>query len=249
MSRPQVTSWPDLHRAEIHFRRCLEKLPWNGGGGKVCIEVRDTGIGIEPGNLHRIFDPFEQGSPNVHRQFGGMGLGLAISRSIIDMHEGTICASSDDGGIGATFRVELTALEELYDSAISPAQSSPRTAPALRARVLLVEDHTDTACVLARLLRKAGYQVQTAANVAAALELAGREKFDVVISDIGLPDASGYELIARLSERGPCRGVAMSGYGTEADIERSRSAGFIRHLVKPVQLAELEDAIERAMAD
>jgi DNA-binding response OmpR family regulator len=114
-------------------------------------------------------------------------------------------------------------------------------------RLLVVEDHHDTATALNRLLTSAGYVVKTAGTVQAALELAESDKFDVVVSDLGLPDESGYELMQQLRDRYGMPGIAMSGYGMEQDIIRSKDSGFVEHLIKPVNIPQLESAIRRAL--
>jgi CheY-like chemotaxis protein len=113
--------------------------------------------------------------------------------------------------------------------------------------VLLVEDDSDTARLLSRLLGQSGYQVKTAGTVASALQLAASEPFDVVVSDIGLPDGTGYELMEQIRERHGIHGIALSGYGMEEDVRRGREAGFVDHLVKPVRLEHLESALWRAV--
>jgi CheY-like chemotaxis protein len=112
-------------------------------------------------------------------------------------------------------------------------------------RILLVEDHADTASVLSKLLSASGYRVETAGSAAAALELAGKEPFDLIICDIGLPDASGYELMKEIKSRYPMKGIAMSGYGMDEDLQKSREAGFSDHIVKPANVAQLERSIRR----
>jgi CheY-like chemotaxis protein len=116
-------------------------------------------------------------------------------------------------------------------------------------RVLIVEDHPDTAEVLARILSSSGHVVKTAHTVASALELAAQEPFEVIVSDIGLPDATGYELMRQLKARYAVKGIAMSGYGTDEDIRKSQEAGFSDHIVKPANIGELERAIRRVARD
>jgi CheY-like chemotaxis protein len=111
--------------------------------------------------------------------------------------------------------------------------------------VLLVEDHADTARALSKLLSRSGYPVRTASNVADALRIADAEAFDVVVSDIGLPDASGYDLMRQLSRRHGIKGIALSGYGMDEDMRRSREAGFVDHLTKPISLPQLEAVLRR----
>ena len=210
--------------------------------GRLRIEVSDTGIGIRPDHLETIFQPFEQaGRENDHR-FGGLGLGLAIARAIVDLHGGEITAQSGGPGTGATFVVELPNSVPAPDGAKAPAAEvrTPATAPL---RLLLVDDHENTLQSLLLLLRARGHQVVAAATVAAALAAAATHPFDLVISDLGLPDGTGTELMEKLRAAYGLRGVALSGYGMEEDLARSRKAGFVAHLVKPVHFAELHRII------
>ncbi len=216
--------------------------------GEVRLEVRDNGIGIAPDLLTRIFEAFEQGDPRITQQFGGLGLGLAISRALVELHKGRIFAQSDGRGNGATFTIVLPAHspEQTPPSGMPPAAQPPGGGPL---RVLIVEDHLDTARTLARLLARLGFFVKTATTVAGAVQLAGEEHFDIVVSDLGLPDATGYDLIRTLQKSHPIRGIAMSGYGMEEDIRRSLEAGFSEHLVKPLNVPQLEQAIRRIAPD
>lgn len=213
------------------------------------LEVRDTGIGIESEFLDRIFLPFEQaGLANDHR-FGGLGLGLSISKAIVDMHEGVLMAESLGSGSGALFRLSLPVLSaQPTASSITPRAGASANIsseiPQCPRRLLLVEDHEATLSVLARLLGRAGYEVQTAATVHAAQQLAAKHKFDLVVSDIGLPDGSGMDLMRTLSQQYELRGIALTGYGMEEDIRAAREAGFIAHLTKPVEFAQLRRLLE-----
>jgi PAS domain S-box-containing protein len=226
-----------------------------GGGRSVCVDITDTGIGLTPEEVARIFDAFAQGDhagrrPGTAHPFGGLGLGLAISQRLTQMHGGRIYASSGGRGRGATFTVELaTALrptETLPDRATGREGVRPQPSGL---QILLVEDHESTRDALTMLLRRRRHQVCAAANGAEALELARAEPFDLVISDIGLPDIDGHALLARLRELQPgLLAIALSGWGMEEDIRRSSSAGFSRHLVKPVEVPKLEEAISSAFA-
>jgi CheY-like chemotaxis protein len=211
----------------------------------VRIQVRDTGIGIAPDVLPKIFDAFEQGDASVTRQFGGMGLGLAISKALAEMHHGTIRAESGGAGAGSTFTVELPAVSAHNDSHAAPARQDSVNGNALR--VLVVEDHADTARVLSKLLGASGHRVKTAGTAAAALKLVSEEPFDVIVSDIGLPDATGYDLMKQIQSRQPMKGIAMSGYGMDEDLRKSRDAGFSDHIVKPANVAQLERTIRRVV--
>jgi len=210
------------------------------------IAIRDNGIGMEPEIIERIFDPFEQGEQSLQRRFGGLGLGLAISKSLAQAHGGTLIAQSEGRGYGSTFTLTL--------NTISPpqpriAQAAPTAAAARALRILLVDDHQDTCAALERLLVRRGHLVAATHNVRSAMEAAGRNQFDLLISDIALPDGTGMELMACLRAISGLRGIAISGFGMNGDIEKSLEAGFSEHLVKPVKLEKLEAAIDRVMAD
>ena len=215
----------------------------NTADHKLLLEVSDTGIGIAAEDLPHIFEPFVQGGAGGH-QFGGLGLGLTISRRIVELHDGRIWAESAGRGKGSSFYVELPlAPAEIVEKRSSPpAAAPPRSAPT-GSRILLVEDHEPTRVTLARLLTRQGYQVASAENVTAARELAAHNTFDVVASDIGLPDGSGHELMAELRDRYGLTGIALSGYGMEEDIQRSLASGFAAHLTKPVDMQSLQRAI------
>jgi CheY-like chemotaxis protein len=190
----------------------------------------------------RLFEAFEQGSRNITRQFGGLGLGLAITRSIIQSHGGTVHAESDGPGKGATFTLDLPL------RTVSADNSKRLRAPALDAdtsglRLLLVEDHSDTRRSMESLLARHKHWVKSAASAHEALELAANNEFDLVISDLGLPDLSGLELMKELRDRFGLRGIGVSGYGMETDIAESRAAGFTCHLIKPVSMDRLRQAI------
>jgi PAS domain S-box-containing protein len=216
-------------------------------GGRVRVQIQDSGIGIPPDILPRIFDAFEQGHANITREFGGLGLGLAISRALLELHHGSIRAESEGRGRGAQFIIELP---EGGSEAEAARAESPRflTADSRPLRLLLVEDHADTARLLGRLLEKSGHQVRIASSVSEALRLADDAQFDLIVSDLGLPDGTGYDLIRRLRSQRPIKGIAMSGYGMDDDIRKSREAGFSEHLVKPVDLVRLEQSIQRVTA-
>jgi signal transduction histidine kinase len=216
-------------------------------GEQLKIDVIDTGIGIEPDALAKIFEAFEQGSETVTRQFGGLGLGLAISKAIVDLHGGKLAAYSEGQGKGAMFTLTLP----LVIPALKPSQN-PAAAPELKqrkpARILLVEDNPDSSRAVTLAMQQYGYSVRNADGVDAALQAASDEPFDLVISDLGLPDGTGYDLMKQLRERHNLRGVALSGYGMEDDVQRSLDAGFSQHLTKPVEIERLDSAV-RAVLD
>jgi signal transduction histidine kinase/CheY-like chemotaxis protein len=210
------------------------------------IGVGDTGIGIEPEIMERIFNPFEQGERSFQRKFGGLGLGLTISKSLAQAHGASLIAKSEGRDRGATFLLTMKTAG-LEEAGAKPLTLETRTSPA-SLRILLVDDHPDTCAALERLLTLRGHQVATAASVRDALETAARDSFDLLISDVGLPDGNGMELLGRLRATKPIRGIAISGFGMDADIGKSLEAGFAEHLVKPVKLEKLEAAIARVMA-
>jgi two-component system CheB/CheR fusion protein len=211
---------------------------------RFAVRVRDQGIGIEPEVLPRIFDAFEQGDSRINRQFGGLGLGLAISKALVDLHRGTIRAESPGAGQGATFTVTLpVAAPGAQRPVAAAAPEEPGKKEGLR--VLLVEDNQDTARTLARLLRLSGFAVTTAADIAGTRAAAEEESFDLLVSDLGLPDGTGYDVMRAIGKKCDCPGIAMSGYGMEEDQRRSREAGFSEHLVKPIDVPQLLAAIRR----
>jgi PAS domain S-box-containing protein len=217
-------------------------------GSELVVEVTDSGIGIEPGSLSRIFDAFEQGDRRITRQFGGLGLGLAITKRLVEMHGGTISAKSGGKNEGAIFRVTLPLAVKAPGPAEEKKQEA-RQAPSIAARrILLVEDHTDTAAMMKDLLQVSGYEVETAADVAQSLEAIGRTDFDLLISDLGLPDGSGLQLMEELRRRhNPLKGIALSGFGREEDVRKSKEAGFAEHLTKPVDFDALLAAVGRVI--
>ena len=219
--------------------------------GEVVVEVADSGIGIEPGALECVFDAFAQAERSITRQFGGLGLGLTISRALIEQHGGTIEARSGGRGQGATFLVRLPLASGA--TGLAPEDRSMRPWAGLsgrRLRILLVEDHGDTAELLTAVFELAGHSVEHAGDVATALDAASRGSFDLLVSDLGLPDGTGAELMRELRSRGlGLPGIALSGYGQERDIQGSREAGFAEHLVKPAEPRVLLEAIARVGGD
>jgi two-component system CheB/CheR fusion protein len=223
---------------------------WNAEpGGDLVVEISDTGVGIEPASLPHIFEAFAQRLPAAGRNLGGLGLGLSISKAIAELHGGRITAVSQGYGLGATFRVHLPVGGWPADAAPTPIPAGVPEAPPRRPlRLLLVEDHPDTAEAMAELLRSLGHEVRVAGSVAAGLSAAEAEigsgaGIDLVISDLGLPDGTGMDLMRELGARYGLRGIALIGYGTEEDVRRSLEAGFSRHLTKPVNFQALEAVI------
>ncbi len=210
----------------------------------LAIAVHDTGIGIEPEVMNRIFDPFEQGERAFQRRYGGLGLGLAISKSLAQAHGGTLIARSEGRDRGSTFILTMK-------TSPAPPPIVKLTSPVPESRplrILLVDDHQDTCVALERLLVRRGHLVAAAHNVRSAMEAAARNSFDLLISDIALPDGTGTELMTYLRAISRIPGIAISGFGMNGDIEKSIDAGFAEYLVKPVKMENLEAAIDRVMA-
>jgi len=209
------------------------------------ISVRDTGIGMEPEVMQRIFDPFEQGNRSFERRFGGLGLGLAISKSLAQAHGGTLTAQSEGRDRGSTFILSMQTLLPAEVTTVPAKGSSETSQQGLR--ILLVDDHQDTCAALEKLLVRRGHLVAATQNIRSAMEAAVRNKFDLLISDIALPDGSGMDLMMQLCAISKIPGIAISGFGNNSDIERSLQAGFSEHLIKPIKLENLQAAIERAV--
>jgi PAS domain S-box-containing protein len=252
-------------QAERHFVQAdavrLQQVFWNlinnaakftGPGGRIEIrtrndedgqfifEITDTGIGIEPERRQKLFNAFEQGEPAVTRQFGGLGLGLAIAKNLVDLHHGAISVESRGRSHGATFTITLNALSNRVPDAVEPETTQRPHKPL---RILVVEDHRDTRRTLARLLSHFGHQIAVADSVESALRMFRSQQFDAIVSDIGLPDGTGYEIIKQAKQRYPVKAIALTGFGMDADLVRSKAAGFDFHLTKPVDFAELRTVL------
>jgi PAS domain S-box-containing protein len=210
--------------------------------GEIVVTVTDTGIGMNSEMLSRLFVPFEQGEQTISRRYGGLGLGMAISSALAELMGGHLTAKSEGLGKGSTFTLTLPASERPTEPH-KPAITQPLTAPAPK-RILLVEDHSVTAEVLQRILTGRGHRVTTASTASAALRLVESEDFDLLICDIGLPDASGLDVVRAARERAPgIAAIAVTGFGMEEDIAASKAAGFDAHLTKPINIQTLETAI------
>jgi len=214
--------------------------------GMLFVQVSDSGIGIEPDALPKLFDAFEQADPTILRRFGGLGLGLTISKALAEMHDGKLGATSDGMGKGAEFTLELPTIQHDQPGEVVPIEKNLEEG--LGRRILLVDDHPDTLRVMVRLLKMMGYVVSTAASVREALEIAATGKFDLLISDVGLPDGSGIDLMKQVRSQYGLGGIAVSGFGQDEDLRRSKEAGFSAHLIKPLSFNALQVAIGEAMA-
>jgi CheY-like chemotaxis protein len=217
----------------------------NEEADRLTIEVRDNGIGIEPAAIGRVFNAFEQGDQSFQQRRGGLGLGLAISKAIAVGHGGSLEATSDGHGRGSTFRLTMETTEPEEATAHGSKETDETAVRSLR--ILLVDDHIDTCAALGKLLLGRGHHIVTAHDVQSAMEAARRDSFDLLISDVGLPDGTGMELMETLRNTRPVRGIAISGFGMDGDLKRSMEAGFSAHLTKPISFEKLEEAIARAM--
>jgi PAS domain S-box-containing protein len=249
--------WADAARLQQVFWNLLKnavKFTPSGGlirvvtstpePGRIEISVIDPGIGIAPEDLPRLFNAFEQGNPEITRSFGGLGLGLAICKALVDQHGGTLAGVSPGRGQGACFTVGLATVAP--PAAAEPEGIVARAAEAPALRLLLVEDNVPTLEVMAALLELAGHDVRAAPDLRTARQLAESYAFDLVVSDLGLPDGSGFDLMRELRDRYGLQGIAVSGFGMEEDLRRSHESGFREHLVKPVDIEKLKAAIARA---
>jgi PAS domain S-box-containing protein len=247
-SRLMQVFW-NLIKNAIKFTPAGGKLAFSSynENGQIAVEVRDNGTGIEANLLPRIFDSFEQGTRQVEGGYGGLGLGLTISKAIADAHDSELFGHSAGRDQGAAFTLKMKVVPS-SDAAATPAQPReivPHRQNGHKLRILLVDDHKDTVRTLNLLLTRLGYAVVSAESVSEALSVANKSHFDLLVSDIGLPDGSGLDLIRRIRERQQIDGIALSGFGMEDDLRKSREAGFVDHLIKPINLDRLQAALRR----
>ena len=209
---------------------------------RVIFEISDSGCGIDAELMPKLFTAFEQGT----RSGEGLGLGLAICKAVLEMHQGRIKASNKASGQGAVFTVELKTVPAL--SVIAPIRPKPATVSSRKLNILIVEDHDNTATVMSKLLRHNGHEVVTASTVRQALEVLRTTPLDLLVSDLGLPDGNGFQVMRELAKISDAKGIAISGYGMEEDLERSSRAGFSAHLTKPIDVQKLQETIQQVTA-
>jgi signal transduction histidine kinase/CheY-like chemotaxis protein len=216
------------------------------------IRITDTGIGIEQDKIEKIFNAFEQGQTSITRRFGGLGLGLAISKAMVDAHRGKIRVESLGKDKGATFIVQLKTVAAPVGTdngadGEGMAVSETRPIVSRKHRLLVVDDHADTCTGMKMMLERRGYDITVAYSAGQAVEKTQHQDFDLLISDIGLPDRSGYDLMSELRQSKGLPGIALSGFGMESDVTKARDAGFAEHLTKPINFDRLERAIRRLL--
>jgi signal transduction histidine kinase/CheY-like chemotaxis protein len=270
LAAPRTTVLADSVRLQQVFWNLLKNaVKFSHRGGEITVETRssedhvgiiieitDSGIGMTSDEIQRLFRVFSQGdhaSSAGASRFGGVGLGLAIARNLVDLQRGSIRASSPGRGRGSTFTIELPLLANVepaesagFGTPGPDAEHAAAAGPSAPRRILLVEDHEPTREALARLLRRRKFDVVVAASLGEARILAEEQHFDLLISDIGLPDGNGYDLMSQLRDREGLKGIALTGYGMEEDVARSREAGFFAHLTKPVRAQTLDQVILEA---
>ncbi|MDB6135549.1 MAG: sensor hybrid histidine kinase [Verrucomicrobiales bacterium] len=215
-------------------------------GGRIRVRVTDSGRGISPERLESIFQPFEQDQPAGLQSYGGLGLGLTICRNIVTAHNGEIQAWSGGRGQGAVFTVSLPLTKETVKPQPLPEPARPQGGDTFN--ILLVDDDHETVRAFKTLLERRGHRVAVAASLAGARQEAEKAPFQLLISDIALPDGSGYDLMRFFGKDGPVRGIAVSGHGMPEDLIRSLEAGFSVHLTKPLRIPHLEKAIAEVMS-
>jgi CheY-like chemotaxis protein len=207
--------------------------------GHAVLRVADTGAGIHPDLLPRIFDLFVQGHTGLHRREAGLGIGLTLARRLVDLHQGRIEATSDGPGRGSLFTVRFPTIEPPAEALEAPSLVGRRGA---RRRVLIVEDHDDARQMLRHLLESLGHEVHEAADGISGLDRALTLTPDAVVVDIGLPGLDGYAVARELRRAGPAGTllIAVTGYGQDGDRQRSAEAGFDAHLTKPIDPRALD---------
>jgi CheY-like chemotaxis protein len=202
---------------------------------EVVINVKDKGVGISPEKLPEMFELFAQGDRSLARSEGGLGIGLTVVKKLVEMHGGTITATSEGPGKGSEFVIRLPAAKR--PAKVLPTTEGPTEMACKQARILVVDDNADTAQGMARLLTRLGHEVATAHSGPKAIEEARAHRPEFVFLDIGLPGMSGYEVASKLRQEECCAKaviVAISGYGQNEDRRQSKEAGFDHHLIKPL---------------
>jgi hypothetical protein len=212
-------------------------------GDHACLEIRDSGVGITPEAMGRLFGAFEQGDRSTTRRFGGLGIGLAISQKLVELHHGSLLAASPGQDQGATFTMCLPVAE---NAPVAAPEATPRS-------ILVVDDNRMTVKALQRILEHHGHHVAVAVSGRQAIDSALDQAFDLIISDIGLPDLSGWEMMRQLRQqleirgRRAVRGIAISGFVDNDDRQKSLECGFVAHLAKPIDMNQLIETVNTTL--
>jgi PAS domain S-box-containing protein len=214
--------------------------------GEIMMKVSDTGIGMDSETVERIFRPFTQGMPNIARKYGGLGLGLTIARALTETFTGNLSAWSAGPGKGTTFTVELPVAQAKQETQSGPSING-HVRKHIDARLLVIDDHPDARSALSELLRQRGYNVHAAENLHEAVDLVGRNDYDLILCDIQLEGESGWDLIPLLPRQVPA--IAITALGTPSNIETSMRVGFRDHVVKPFRLKDLDVKIQEVLND
>ncbi len=246
-ARLQQVVWNILRNA-IKFSNSggrIEVLSFNQDGTRLSVRITDSGIGMDVETLGRMFQPFEQGS-NVLTSHGGLGLGMSISHGLVSAHDGVIVPASDGPGKGSSITITLPAMKVL-GAAHKPGRKQEASFTVAPLKILLVEDHPESAIIIAKLLESKGHTVTKADSVAAALEACTSSSFDIILSDVGLPDGTGYEFMEQFRALYGTQvpSVALTGFGMDEDIAQSLEAGFNEHLTKPVNFQKLDQILAK----
>jgi len=246
--RLQQIAWNLLNNA-VKFTPAAGRInvALNRDDDAAILVVEDTGQGIEPGFLPHVFEMFRQADSSNSRRHGGMGIGLALVRQLVQLHGGTVAAESDGTNKGSRFTIRLPLASEHVLTPVSAA--TPLKLKSLAQRdFLIVDDSEDTIAMLDQLLKISGANVTSATNGADALRLASEREFDVVLSDISMPEMDGFEFLQRLRKiagREKIPVIAITGFGRPDDVERVRAAGFFSHLTKPLNLDALAGVLDQ----
>jgi len=221
-------------------------------GPEVIVSVRDTGVGIPAAALPHIFDMFSQVDRSIERNTGGLGIGLALVKGLVEMHGGTITAQSEGPGHGSTFTVRLPALSPFAELVVDiPSDDDPLPLIGPGRRILVVDDNRDATHSMAIVLGLMGNVITTAHDGLEAIEAAERHRPEIILMDIGMPKLNGYDAVRRIRDQPWGRTmiiVALTGWGQEGDQNRSRAAGCDGHLVKPVEVADLAKLLAKLAA-
>jgi CheY-like chemotaxis protein len=264
--RPAPVRGESARLQQILWNLVSNSIKFTPAGGRLTIRltrepahyalvVGDNGVGIRPELLHDIFERFSQADSSTRRQFGGLGLGLSIARQLAELHGGSLDATSEGEGHGAAFTLRLPVAAAL-DGAAPPPSDVPEVMDIADAsidlvglKLLVVDDQADARELIARILRDRHAEVWTAQDVTSALALLARERFDVLISDIGMPARDGYDLIRELRAKGnPVPAIALTAFARAEEKKRALEAGYHAHLAKPVNPVHLARAIARLRA-